>query len=426
MYLCLSAVNILFEMEVKVKETSPCERMLEISLPPDQVKEKIKELYTRYQRTADIKGFRKGKIPMDIIKSRFGETIRKEAINDIIGKTYRDVIQEKGFSPISQGIIQETKFKEEEGLSFKAIFEILPDIKLENYKGIEVKIPSTEPSKEEIQNALSVLQNSKAIYTPVSSRGARDDDMILADYEILKEEKGVLRKNKVSNYTILLDNPELPKEIRDKLAGAMPGDRRKASLRYPTDFKDESLRGQLIEYEFLVREVKEKKLPEIDDEFAKDFGLKSLSELREQTKEMLKKEKGKDSKAKVETQIINSLIQDNPLEVPRVVVSAYLEPLLKRVGKDADDKVKKSIEEIAVWRAKREILLNKIGELEGIELKDEETKSRLMENEEWKRMGYDHTVKELKKEGFYDLLVEEFRREKVLDFLRNQAEIKKK
>ncbi len=206
----------------------------------------------------------------------------------------------------------------------------------------------------------------------------------------------------------------------------MSGDRRKASLRYPTDFKDESLRGQLIEYEFSVREVKEKKLPEIDDEFAKDFGLKSLSELREQTKEMLKKEKGKDSKAKVETQIINSLIQDNPLEVPRVVVSAYLEPLLKRVGKDADDKVKKSIEEIAVWRAKREILLNKIGELEGIELKDEETKSRLMENEEWKRMGYDHTVKELKKEGFYDLLVEEFRREKVLDFLRNQAEIKKK
>ncbi len=413
-------------MEVKVKETSPCERMLEISLPPDQVKEKINELYTRYQRTADIKGFRKGKIPMDIIKSRFGETIRKEAINDIIGKAYRDVIQEKGFSPISQGIIQETKFKEEEGLSFKAIFEILPDIKLENYKGIEVKIPSTEPSKEEIQNALSVLQNSKAIYTPVSSRGARDDDMILADYEILKEEKGILRKNKVSNYTILLDNPELPKEILDKLIGAMPGDRRKASLRYPTDFKDESLRGQLIEYEFLVREVKEKKLPEIDDEFAKDFGLKSLSELREQTKEMLKKEKGKNSKAKVETQIINSLIQDNPLEAPRVVVSAYLEPLLKRVGKDADDKVRKSIEEIAVWRAKREILLNKIGELEGIELKDEETKSRLMENEEWKRMGYDHTVKELKKEGFYDLLVEEFRREKVLDFLRNQAEIKKK
>ena len=413
-------------MKIEVKETSPCERMLEISLPPEQVKEKINELYARYQRTLDIKGFRKGKIPMNIIKNRFGETIRKEAINEIIGKAYREAIKEKELSPISQGIIQDSKFKEEEGLSFKATFEITPDIKLENYKGIEVEFPSTEPSKEEIQNSLLILQNSKTIYNPVSTRGARADDMVLVDYEILKEERKILRKNKVSNYTILLDSPEIPKEIRDGLIGAMSGDRRKVSLRYPMNIKDESLRGQLVEYEFLVREIKEKKLPSIDDEFAKEFNFNSLPELETQTKEVLKKEKEKTSKAKADTQIINSLINDNQFEAPRVVIGAYLEPLLKRVGKEIDEKTKKSLEEIAVWRAKREILLDKIRELEGIELKDEEIKSRLMENEEWRRMGYDRAVRELKKNGLYDLLVEEFRREKVLDFLRNQAEIKKK
>lgn len=413
-------------MKIEVKETSPCEKMLEISLPPEQVKEKINELYARYQRTLDIKGFRKGKIPMNIIKNRFGETIRKEAMNEIIGKAYREAIKEKELSPISQGIIQDSKFKEEEGLSFKATFEITPDIKLENYKGIEVEFPSTEPSKEEIQNSLLILQNSKAIYNPVSTRGARADDMVLVDYEILKEERKILRKNKVSNYTILLDSPEIPKEIRDGLIGAMSGDRRKVSLRYPMNIKDESLRGQLVEYEFLVREIKEKKLPSIDDEFAKEFNFNSLPELETQTKEVLKKEKEKTSKAKADTQIINSLINDNQFEAPRVVIGAYLEPLLKRVGKEIDEKTKKSLEEIAVWRAKREILLDKIRELEGIELKDEEIKSRLMENEEWRRMGYDRAVRELKKNGLYDLLVEEFRREKVLDFLRNQAEIKKK
>ncbi len=413
-------------MKIEVKETSPCERMLEISLPPEQVKEKINELYARYQRTLDIKGFRKGKIPMNIIKNRFGETIRKEAINEIIGKAYREAIKEKELSPISQGIIQDSKFKEEEGLSFKATFEITPDIKLENYKGIEVEFPSTEPSKEEIQNSLLILQNSKTIYNPVSTRGARADDMVLVDYEILKEERKILRKNKVSNYTILLDSPEIPKEIRDGLIGTMSGDRRKVSLRYPMNIKDESLRGQLVEYEFLVREIKEKNLPSIDDEFAKEFNFNSLPELETQTKEVLKKEKEKTSKAKADTQIINSLINDNQFEAPRVVIGAYLEPLLKRVGKEIDEKTKKSLEEIAVWRAKREILLDKIRELEGIELKDEEIKSRLMENEEWRRMGYDRAVRELKKNGLYDLLVEEFRREKVLDFLRNQAEIKKK
>ena len=413
-------------MKIEVKETSPCEKMLEISLPPEQVKEKINELYARYQRTLDIKGFRKGKIPMNIIKNRFGETIRKEAMNEIIGKAYREAIKEKELSPISQGIIQDSKFKEEEGLSFKATFEITPDIKLENYKGIEVEFPSTEPSKEEIQNSLLILQNSKAIYNPVSTRGARADDMVLVDYEILKEERKILRKNKVSNYTILLDSPEIPKEIRDGLIGAMSGDRRKVSLRYPMNIKDESLRGQLVEYEFLVREIKEKNLPSIDDEFAKEFNFNSLPELETQTKEVLKKEKEKTSKAKADTQIINSLINDNQFEAPRVVIGAYLEPLLKRVGKEIDEKTKKSLEEIAVWRAKREILLDKIRDLEGIELKDEEIKSRLMENEEWRRMGYDRAVRELKKNGLYDLLVEEFRREKVLDFLRNQAEIKKK
>ncbi len=408
-------------MKIKVEETGSCERALEITMPPEQVKERITKLYTHYQHTADIKGFRKGKIPMDIIKSRFEKTIRDEAINDVIGKAYKEALKEKNFSPISQGIVKDTNFKEEEGLSFKVMFEIAPDIKLSDYKGISVKSPSTEPSKKEIKNSLSMLQNSKAMYIPVSTRGAKDDDMILADYEVLKEERGVLRKNKVSNYTILLDNPELPKEIKDKLINAMPGDSRKASLRYPSDFKDESLRGQLIEYTFSINEVKEKKLPPVDDEFARNFGLKSLSELETQTKEMLKKEKEKDSKAKIDTQIINSLIKDNSFDPPRIIVGAYLEPLIKRVGKEMDDKTRKNLEEIAIWRAKREILLDEIAKVEKIELKEEEIKSRLMENEEWKHMGYDSAVKELKKDGFYTLLVEEFGREKVLDFLRSQV-----
>lgn len=411
-------------MEIEVKELSKYERVLEVNMPAEPIREKIAQLTDKYQKNLRINGFRKGKVPMNIIKQRFGKAIEQEAINSTVREVFRETIKEKKLSPITPAIVQDTKFNEQ-GLSFKVAFEVVPEIILKEYKGIEVKFPSTSVSQQEIESTLSKLQESRATYVPVFTRRAIPGDMLIVDYEILHQESGVLRKDKVSNYTIILDDPKLPEEISNGLVNSWLDERHKISVRYPLDFTDESLRGQWIEYEFVVREIKEKRLQPIDDEFAKGVGFNSLVELTQQIEQELKSQKEKEAKIKIETQIVNELIKDNPFEPPKSIVVSYLYPLLDQIKKEGqhqiDDETRKALEEIALWRAKREILLNKVAEIEKIEIDEQEIRSKLMEIEEYKKMGYEKAVKTLEEKGIFELVVEEFRRRKVVEFLINHA-----
>lgn len=404
-------------MDVAVKKTKDFERVLEISLLPEVVSKKIDTLYISYQKTLKIDGFRKGKVPMNVIKSKFDPAIKEKAVNESIQEAYKEVLQNENLNPITQGIIKDVKYSANDGLSFKAYFEIMPDIQPQDYKGMKIEKMTTKPTDEEKDAALKKLQDSRATFVPVLTRAALPGDLLVVDYDIWGEEKGIVRKNKISNATIILGNPELPQEITNGLVNSHPGDRRKVSLRFPLDWRDEKLRGKWIEYEFVIHEVKEKKLPPRDEKFAQELGFKSFKELRQQIENQLQTEKEKVARAQMATQIINQLIKDNPFESPKIFVNAYMEPMLKRTGDQIDDKTRKNIKEIAIWRAQREILLSQIAKIEKVELTEEEVKSKLTESDEVRKKGYKQTVEKLKKDDIYDSLVEEFKREKVLDLL---------
>jgi trigger factor len=404
-------------MKVEVKKTRECERALKITMPPDPVKQKVTQLYSDYQKRVQIDGFRKGKVPMNIIEQRYEKTIQEEAVSVTVREAFIQAVKDENLSPITQGFIEETKFDDNEGLSFKVTFEVAPEIEVKNYEGIEIEKPSALVSKEDIEAALSKLQESKATYVPVLTRGAQQGDMLVVDCEVLREERGVLRKEKTPNYTVVLGSPGIPKEITQGLLNSVVSDRRKISFRYPADFEDANLRGQLIEHEFVVREIKEKRLSDVDDAFAKELGFESLAKLREEIKREIGKDKERGAKAKVENQIINMLVKENVFESPRSIVAAYLQPLIKRMGEELDDATRKELEEIAIWRAKREILLDRIAELQEIEMSDAEIKSKLMELDEYKQAGHERFVRQLKERGTYDFIVEEFRRGKTIEFL---------
>lgn len=413
-------------MEVKIEKVNECERAISVSIPADKINERIAALYQKYQKTIKIDGFRKGNVPLSIIKSRYGKAIKGEAINESIRETYKEALKKENIFPISEALLKDTKFTEEEGLSFSLSFDVLPDIEIKDYKGIKVSTQSTDASEQETSSVISKLQNTKAVYTPTVGHSASADDMVIVDYEVLEEEKGIYRKNKVPNYSILLDDPRVPGEIKKALLNSMPGNRRKAKVRYPTDFEDPKLRGTSVEYDFLVHDVKTKRLPALDDEFAKGLGFESMQALEQGIKGKIKKDKEQEAKAKIEIQIINSLIENNPFTAPKSLVRAYLEPLLKDAGKKIDDKVKKNLEEIAVWRAKREILLDKIGTVEKIKLTDEELKTKLLETKECKESGYEQMIKNLKQKNIYNVVIQELRIGKILDFLRDSADVDKK
>lgn len=410
-------------MKYEVKKIDECERTLEVTLPSTEVTKKIEALFLKYQASAKLDGFRKGKVPMNIIKTRYGTAIQEEAINECIQDAYKEILEKEKFKPVSEVKLETKKFEPSANLTFKLNFEVMPELKIKDYKGIKVKQLPTDVTDEEINTVLLKLQNSKATYSPIVTRAASQEDMVIVDYDVLWEEKGVYRKEHISNYTVVLDDPSIPEEIKNGLRNSMPNDRKKVKFRYPMDIKDEGMRGKWVEYDFLVHEVKEKKLPELDDEFAKTMGFKSVEELKNNIKQAVGRDKTAESRSRVKTQIINSLIENNPFKPLNTLVNDYMESMLEQAGKKVDDKTKNQIEEIAIWRAKRDMILQQVSKLEKIELSPEELKTKLSKTEECKQMGYEKMIKDLKDKSVLTTIIWELTMEKTLDFLVEKAEI---
>ncbi|MDD2889062.1 MAG: trigger factor [bacterium] len=410
-------------MEFEIKKINECERSLEFSIPATEVNKKIESLYSEYQASAKLDGFRKGKVPMNIIKSKYSATIQEEAINECIRETYRGIAEKEKISPVSDIRLEDKKFDPAKELKVKLSYEIMPDLKLQHYKGIKIKKLSTEVTEKEIEMVMSKLTDSKATYVPTAMRAASSEDMLIVSYDILWEEKGVYRKNHVSNYTVLMDAPETPEEIRNALKNTVPGDKKTVKIKYPPDHKDENLRDKSVEYAFVVHEIKEKRLPPIDDEFAKNIGFKSMEELKTNITTSIARDKETEARSRMRTQIINSLIDSNPFKPLNSLVADYMESMLKQAGKNIDDKTKSQLEEIAIWRAKRDMILQQLSEVEHIEITAEELKAKLLDTEEGRKLGYEKLVKDLQKKGIFSSIVWEFTVDKTMNFLIENAEI---
>ena len=397
-------------MEVEVKEPKEWQRILEIKLPSSQIKEKLEKLYTKYKNSVQINGFRRGKVPISIIKARFGATIMAEAKDEAINEACRRVLKENGIKPITQGKVTDIKWDEEDGLSFKASFEVIPNIEVRNYKGMELKVPPAKVKREEVDVALNNLREQNATYV-TTTRGAIEGDYIITDYEVLVEKKGIVRKERVQNYTITLGDENLPNEFTEALLDAKAGDVRKTSIRYPLDYPNESLRGKYFEYVFYVKEIKERRLPPLDEEFAKDMGVNSLRELKKNLEKEIELQKKEQINRSLRAKVVDKLIEENPFEPPESLVNVYMEDIMQSVREreKLDNTAKEKLRELALWRTRRDILLSKVADKENISVSKDEIEKVKKEND------FKGNIQELE---------EILRIERALDFIIKNASIK--
>lgn len=398
-------------MEVEIKEPQEWQRVLEIKLPSSQIRDKLEKLYMKYRNSVRLNGFRRGKVPMSIIKTRFGATIMAEAKEETINEACIRALKENGIKPITQGKVTDVKWDEEEGLSFKASFEIMPTIEAKNYKGMKLKVHSPKVKKEELDAALNNLREQNATYVTTVTRGAIEGDYIVTDYEVLGEKKGIVRKERVQNYTITLGDKNLPEEFTRALLGGRAGDVKKASIRYPLDYPNESLRDKYFEYVFYVKEIKEKRLPPLDNEFAKDMGVNSLKELKKNLEKEIEAQKRQQINRNLRAKVVDKLIEENPFEPPESLVNAYLEDIMRSVREreKLDDAAKEKVRELALWRTKRDILLSKVADKEKLNLSKAELEKVKKEND------FKGNIEDLK---------EILRIEKALDIVIKNASIK--
>lgn len=364
-------------MKVNVTKDKAWKRVVEIEIPVEKVKGEFDSVYQEYQRKVRIPGFRKGKAPLEMIKSRYKEKVTKDVLDKLLPEAYEDAVKQSNLTPLTLPVLkEEIDFKEGLPLQFKVLIEVRPEIELKDYKGLKLKKKIVQITEEHVQNALNYLQDKNAELHSVE-REAKDGDFLTVDLEEIAGEESKAKK-KTENQQIWLKKENLLTEFYRGLLGAKPGEEKEIEAIYPQDYFEKSLAGKIIKYKARIKEVKEKILQEINDDFAKGLGeYKNLDELKKKIKEDLEKESQRDSEKDLASQVIKQVVEKNSFEVPESLLNLYLDNMVedfKKSYKNVDEaKLREQYKEVGLSRIRWEFLMHEIVKKENLEVTKEDT-----------------------------------------------------
>jgi trigger factor len=410
-------------LNVDVHKGKAWKRILEIEVSKETVEEGFEAAYQKYRGEAKIPGFRKGKAPMDMVKRRFKDAIKKEVLEALVPQAYEDAISQTDLSPISLPRVKDIEFKEGAALKFKAEIEVKPEVEVKDYTGMEVTKQVVEITDREVDTSLNYLRDDFAELHPVQREAKLYDHMVV---DLIKNQDG--KEEKLQNHEIILDPHNMIKEFQQALVGAKAGEKREFEVTYPPDFHNKKLAGKKAQYRISIKEIKEKVLPKANDDFAKTVGkFQTLAELKEKIKEGLGKKAQRDAEIQLKNELVNQVIKRNPFEVPEALIDYYMESLisdLKNKYKKVDEaKVRKDYQETAIGHIKWDLLFHQITDKEKIKVADEDIQAWIEAFARDYKMKPDEAKKLLEKPQQFKRIKEELLEKKVLDFLRRSAKV---
>jgi trigger factor len=359
--------------KVNINKDRAWKRTLEIEVPKEKVEEEYEQVFKKYKSIAKIPGFRPGKAPIEAIKSFFKEKADQDVIENLIPQAIEDAVKEANLIPITIPIVKDVKLEPGLPLKFKAEIEIRPEIEVKDYRGLAVTKKKFEVTEKDLEQTLNYLKNQNAQLRPVE-REAKESDFLLVDLEKLpaKEVKG----EKAQNQQVLLGKKNLLPEFYQAFLGVKIKDRREIEVNYPASYSDKSLAGKKLKYKVMIKEIKEKVLPEIDDLFAKSLGFKDLLDMRLKIREDLEKQGEGNSVKDMKNQLIHKVVEQNQFEAPESLIKSYLEGVEKEFKKNCqpvDEKeLNEKYREMGIFYIRWDFLFHRIAEKEKIEVTTED------------------------------------------------------
>jgi trigger factor len=412
------------DLKVNVTEEKAWKRILEIEVSSEKVDDEFDAVYEKYKTHSKIPGFRKGKAPMDLVKLRFKDAMEKEVVESLVPKAYEDAVKETNLSPISFPLVKDLQFQRGSPLKFKAEIDVKPEIEVKNYKGIELVRKIRLVTEEDVNRSLNYLREDFAELHPVE-REAKFYDHLIVD--LVKHQEG--KDDKLENQHLFLDPHNLMREFQDALIKAKAGDKREIEVNYKPDFHNKKLAGKNVKYSIKIKQIKEKILPETNDDFAKMVGdFKDLKELKTKIEEDLTKTAIQESEKNLRNELINQVIKLNFFEIPETLLNFYLDSLiedLKKKYKKVDEaKTREEYKEIGAGHIRWDYLFHQIAEKEKVGVRKEEI-------EEWaKKFAKDYKMEKEKADELLGTpqntkrVIENILEDKVVDFLLKNAVIK--
>jgi trigger factor len=315
-------------MKVDIEEISSTKRSLRIELPPESLLDKLEVAYRHLSKEIRLPGFRPGKVPRNVLRMRFREEARQEVLRELIPESYSQALKEANLDPVSEPSVDEVVCEEGKPLSYRASFEVKPTVRPSSYTGLEIYKDKIEVAEPEVDQALEYLREQASDYVPMEGWPALREDLVVIDYEGFAGGKP-LKGAGGHNVSILLGARQFIPEFEEQLHGLKKGETKEFALEFPADHGRRELAGKRMLFRVAVKEVKKKRVPPLDNEFARSVGeCDNVHELKEKVKKDLLAHKEREQVAHVKEQILDRLLAAHPFDAPESLVDAEVEHIL--------------------------------------------------------------------------------------------------
>lgn len=370
-----------------------CKREIELEIPAENVQKTAEKVARDIARVARIPGFRPGKAPVTLIRRRFADDIQGEVVQTLVPEFLEKALDEKKLVPVTRPEVDKVEFKEGEPLRVRAVFEVLPEFELGDYKNLEVQIDAIEIGDKQVDETIEEMRQRAATFVPVEGRPIQNGDYALI--KLVGTPVGGGDPIQADDILCHIGAEETLESFNENLRGANPDDHKRFRSEYPADYPDQKLAGKTYDYAVEVKAVKEKKLPELNDEFVKDAageagGVSTLAELRQKIRENLEAAKEQQQSAQTREKILELLIKRHDFPVPEALVEGQMDVRLERTvrslaAQGVDPRavnvdwvsLRGRQHDRAVDDVKAELLLDRIATAESIDATDEDLEKEI-------------------------------------------------
>ncbi len=420
-----------------------CTREVEIEVSADEVTKSFRTVLKKYQKLARIPGFRPGKVPETVLRSRFSAGIREEVVEAVVPQHFREAIAQKGLRPVSQPQVTDLHLEEGQPLHFKAAFEVVPEFSVDGYQDVKVEKPVTELTDAEFDAELDRIRDARStMETVTEDRGLADGDWAQISFN------GELENPEAAEGAETATQPPPPIEgkdvsveiggsdtvaaFSDALRGSKPGQELKFEVTYPGDFGQKRLAGKTVAYKVEVKGIQKKVRPELNDQFAKELGpYENLEDLKTKLREHLASDKKNRLLTDTRNRLVDALVAKFQFPVPESIIQSQIDTRLERglralaaqgmrtedMRKLDFDRLREAQRESATSEVKGTLVLDRIADVENIQVSDEEIEHELQVISLQTREPLETLRDRLTREGSLARIREQLRREKTGNLL---------
>jgi trigger factor len=410
-----------------------CTRALRVEVPAEDLAPKLDAAFRDLMRTVQVPGFRPGKVPRALVERRFGEHVRAEVMERAIPEHTAEALREAKLDAVGPPVVDEVTWNAGEPLRFRAVVEVRPSLTVKDYLGVPLAQEKVQVEEAEVERALEVLREESATYVPMEGWPALRDDLVVIDHEASVGGKP-LKGGSAQNVSVILGLGRSLPGFDEALRDVVKGDVKDFDVAVPADHPRKDMAGRTVHFHVTVREVKKKRVPELNDDLAKDLGEgETLAELRDKVRERLEARKRRDQEGDLKHQLLEKIAAANPVDLPPGLVRQETEHLLEDLGRAIGSGLRgareedlaglrRQAEEGASRRVRNAILLEAIARQEGLAVGAEEEEAEVAQMAAALRQDAAALRKSLEADGRLEALRGRLLERKALDLVWGKAQ----